>query len=175
MTWYFRQLQQRILSITHLISLTRQHLINLLLCWSPSPSFFLQPVNVSQVCLSLHLLSSLLETAAELHSRWKLPRTQRQLSAVAWRCEFLRQPTGCAHHGVRLRADQSRGGKTRAKTHQTRLLPLLCFVRRWPSVFRRSSRYHLPVGRQVYDRWAEELFPHCLSVSDRKLWGDLIG
>lgn len=69
------------------------------------------------VSLSLHLLSSLSETVAELHSRWELPRTQRQLAAVARRCEFLRQPTGCAHHGVCLRADQSRRGTAESK-HQ---------------------------------------------------------
>lgn len=42
------------------------------------------------------------ETVAELYSWWELPRTQRQLAAAAWRCEFLCQPAGGAHHGVRL-------------------------------------------------------------------------
>lgn len=80
----------------------------------------------SSHCVSLYPFPSLSETVAELHPWWELPRTQCELAAVAWRCEFLRQPTGCAHHGVCLRADQRRRGTAEPKT--PRLLLSLCLL-----------------------------------------------
>lgn len=55
------------------------------------------------------------EAAAELHSWTKLPRTASQLTAIAWRCKCLRQPTGCTHHGVCLWPDKSRRGTVKPR------------------------------------------------------------